>query len=225
MSGPPVVSRPPKGKSLHTVLVCDTEPIAMEGLRCLLESTGELRVVAAERSLPDAMDAARELHPSVIVLDKMLGTEALVDWLKSTRASAEPPAIVIWGLSIADSEALRLLNAGASGVLRKTSGLEAILRCLDTAAQGGKWMEDNLLSDTGRRPPHARSPLTSRETQVMELVQRGMKNKEIAALLGIRIGTVKIHLKHIFEKTGIHGRYGLAASGLCDRGVLPAMVV
>ena len=197
----------------------------MEGLRGLLESTAELRVVAAETSLVDAMDAVRELRPSMIVLDKLLGIQALIDWLKAARDSAEPPAVVVWGLSIADSEALRLLNAGACGVLRKTSSLQTILRCLGTAAEGGTWMDDNILGDTRRRPPFARSPLTSRETQVMELVQRGMKNKEIASLLGIRVGTVKIHLKHIFEKTGVHGRYGLAASGLRERGVLPAMVV
>ena len=58
------------------------------------------------------------------------------------------------------------------------------------------------------------STLTPRESQVMELVEHGLKNKDIAASLGIRTGTVKIHLKHIFEKTGIRGRYGLALSGL-----------
>jgi len=46
----------------------------------------------------------------------------------------------------------------------------------------------------------ARSPLTGRELEVMELVERGLKNKDIASALGIRIGTVKIHLKHIFER-------------------------
>ena len=53
-----------------------------------------------------------------------------------------------------------------------------------------------------------------------DLVERGMKNKDIAVALGIRTGTVKIHLKHIFEKTGIHGRYGLALSGLKEKGLL-----
>jgi two-component system nitrate/nitrite response regulator NarL len=65
-----------------------------------------------------------------------------------------------------------------------------------------------------------RSPLTARELQVMELVERGLKNKDIGESLGIRTGTVKIHLKHIFEKTGIRGRYGLAISGLREKGLL-----
>jgi two-component system nitrate/nitrite response regulator NarL len=56
--------------------------------------------------------------------------------------------------------------------------------------------------------------------QVIELVERGMKNKEIGEALGIQTGTVKIHLKHIFEKTGIRGRYGLALNGLKQKGLV-----
>jgi DNA-binding NarL/FixJ family response regulator len=57
----------------------------------------------------------------------------------------------------------------------------------------------------------------------MELVERGCKNREIGEALEIRTGTVKIHLKHIFEKTGIRGRYGLALSGLKNKGLLMAV--
>jgi DNA-binding NarL/FixJ family response regulator len=55
---------------------------------------------------------------------------------------------------------------------------------------------------------------------VIELIERGYRNKDIGIALGIRTGTVKIHLKHIFEKTGIRGRYGLAISRLKEKGVL-----
>jgi DNA-binding NarL/FixJ family response regulator len=75
------------------------------------------------------------------------------------------------------------------------------------------------------RAASSRCALTARELQVRELVERGMKNKEIAKALGIRTGTVKIHLKHIFEKTGIHGRYGLALSGLKEKGLLTQPVL
>jgi DNA-binding NarL/FixJ family response regulator len=54
----------------------------------------------------------------------------------------------------------------------------------------------------------------------MLLVEQGFKNREIATELGIRPGTVKIHLKHIFEKTGVRGRYGLALTGLREKGVV-----
>ena len=87
-------------------------------------------------------------------------------------------------------------------------------------ASGTSWMEESLFRDHQRRDRYPRSELTPREQQVLELVEQGMKNKEIARELGIRPGTVKIHLKHIFEKTGVRGRYGLALSGMKDRGLL-----
>jgi DNA-binding NarL/FixJ family response regulator len=81
-------------------------------------------------------------------------------------------------------------------------------------------MEDSVFRDSVRPERYPRSELTAREHQVLELVEQGFKNKEIAIELGIRPGTVKIHLKHIFEKTGVRGRYGLAISGLKDKGVV-----
>ena len=81
-------------------------------------------------------------------------------------------------------------------------------------------MEDCVFHDAARADGYPRSELTAREHQVLELVEQGFKNKEIALELGIRPGTVKIHLKHIFEKTGVRGRYGLALNGLKDKGIV-----
>jgi len=86
-------------------------------------------------------------------------------------------------------------------------------------------MEDDMLRQLDRPSRSARSPLTVREIEVKELVQQGMTNKEIALALGICVGTVKIHLKHIFEKTGIHGRYGLAIAGLTEQDSPVALAV
>ena len=82
-------------------------------------------------------------------------------------------------------------------------------------------MEDTVFRDSARPERYPRSALTSREQQVLELVEQGSKNKEIAHELGIRPGTVKIHLKHIFEKTGVRGRYGLALNGLKEKSLMP----
>jgi two-component system nitrate/nitrite response regulator NarL len=88
-------------------------------------------------------------------------------------------------------------------------------------AAGNTWMDDIMFQGVEKNGS-GRSTLTLREQQVAELVEQGLKNKEIASTLGICAGTVKIHLKHIFEKTGVRGRYGLALSGLKERGYLPA---
>jgi two-component system nitrate/nitrite response regulator NarL len=205
---------------VETVAVCDTEPIAIEGLRSLLESADGLRVVAAETSLVEGMDAARDLQPSILVVAKDFGMRAVMDCLKALHLAGAKTAVVVWGGSIPEGEALRLLQAGAAGVIRKTASLQKLLSCLRSVAAGITWMEEDLLRETDRPVRLARSPLTARESQVMDLVERGMKNKDIGTSLGIRTGTVKIHLKHIFEKTGIRGRYGLALSGLKEKGLL-----
>ena len=85
---------------------------------------------------------------------------------------------------------------------------------------GTTWTEDCLLGNSDKPVRNSRSNLTPREQQVVELVEQGLKNKDIGLNMGIRPGTVKIHLKHIFEKTGIRGRYGLALSGLREKGLL-----
>ena len=128
------------------------------------------------------------------------------------------PGVVVWGNSMSEQDALRLLQAGARGILSKTADVSTILACLRTVAGQATWMEGCVFNDSGREDRFARNELTSRERQVLTLVERGMKNKEIAKELGIRPGTVKIHLKHIFEKTGVRGRYGLAISGYRNRG-------
>jgi len=209
---------------VDTVAVCDTEPIAIEGLRSLLESSEGLRVVAAETSLVDAMEAVRALQPSILIVDKAFGIHAVMDWLRVLQKSAERAAMIVWGASISEAEALRFLQAGAAGVVRKSAVLDVLLTCLRTVAGGNTWMEEAMLRDAGGpgRPVH--SPLTAREMQIMELVEQGLKNKDIGLALGIRTGTVKIHLKHIFEKTGIRGRYGLALSGLKEKGLLATAV-
>jgi two-component system nitrate/nitrite response regulator NarL len=166
------------------------------------------------------MDAARDLQPSILVVDKDFGMYAVTDCLKALQKAGARTGVVVWGGSIPAGDALRLLQSGAAGVIRKTAPLQALLSCLRSAAAGTTWMEEDLLREPDRPVRLARSPLTARELQVMELVERGMKNKDIGTSLGIRTGTVKIHLKHIFEKTGIRGRYGLALSGLKEKGLL-----
>jgi two-component system nitrate/nitrite response regulator NarL len=191
----------------------------MEGLRSLLESAEELCVIAAETSLADGMDAVRELQPAVLVVDKSFGIQAVMECLRTLRHARCRTAAVVWSVALSEAEALRLLQAGAAGVVRKTARLDTLLDCIRQVAGGSTWMEEDLVATPDQPVRIGRSALTARELQVMELVERGMKNKEIAIALGIQTGTVKIHVKHIFEKTGIRSRYGLALSGLKERGL------
>ena len=192
----------------------------MEGLRSLLESAEELSVIATETSLADGMDAVRELQPAILVVDKSFGIQAVMECLRTLRHAEFRTAAVVWSVALSEAEALRLLQAGAAGVVHKTARMDTLLDCIRQVAGGSTWMEEDLVATPDQPVRIGRSALTARELQVIELVERGMKNKEIAIALGIRTGTVKIHMKHIFEKTGIRSRYGLALSGLKEKGLM-----
>mgnify|MGYP001298600813 CR=1 FL=1 len=201
-----------------TVSICESQPVTAEGLRSLLEAAGDLTFGAAVSHLDQAADLLRRQKPDLLVVDKAFGIQALLEWLTAQRGL--DTGLVVWGVSITEAEALRFLQAGARGVLRKSAAPPVVLACLRTVAAGKSWMEDSVFRDAARSERYSRTDLTAREQQVLELVEQGFKNKEIASELGIRPGTVKIHLKHIFEKTGVRGRYGLALSGLKERGVV-----
>ena len=161
----------------------------------------------------------------VLIIDKGLGAQIVLDALAQLPAEhgfakATVPAVIVWGMSVTEAEALRFLQAGAKGILRKSAETGTMLSCLRDVAGGRSWMQDSVFKESAAPQAHLRSDLTPREHQVMELVEQGYKNREIAQELGIRPGTVKIHLKHIFEKTGVRGRHGLALNGLRQKGVI-----
>jgi DNA-binding NarL/FixJ family response regulator len=201
-----------------TVAICDTVPVSIEGLRAVLTGSGDLRVIGGETSLINAMEMVARYDPDVVIVDKSFGIHAIMDWIRRMKSTGS--AALVWGLGVSDAEAIRLVQAGAAGVMRKTADVGTVLMAVRAVASGRTWMDDGLMQDNDRSIRGHSSNLTARELQVLELVEQGMRNKDIANALGIQAGTVKIHLKHIFEKTGIRGRYGLALTGLREKGLL-----
>lgn len=200
---------------VYTIGCCEAQPLTAEGLKAVIAQTEDLEWAWCAYSLETGRELAQLRPPSLLVVDKSFGIQSVLDWVLDLRSRAQPE-VVVWGLSISEAEALRFLQAGAKGVIRKSAEIPTILTCLHTVASGATWIEDVLFQGAARRSRPYRSELTPRERQVLELVEQGLKNSEIARELGIRPGTVKIHLKHIFEKTGVRGRYGLALSNLKD---------
>ena len=205
---------------LKTVVVCDTQPMAIEGLRSVLLNAPGLRYAGSMTTLSGTIDLVRGTNPSVVILDRGFGAAAVIHALDRLRTSPHT-ATIVWGVAMTNAEALRMVQAGARGVLRKTSDAGSVLDCIRAVSEGETWMEDTILQDVERAIAPSRSSLTAREHQVADLVEKGLKNRDIADSLGIQTGTVKIHLKHIFEKTGCRGRYGLALTGLREKGLIP----
>lgn len=206
------------------VLICDTQPVAIEGLKWLIENSGDMHAIGAVSSL----EAASELLTSsnapaihTIVVDKGLGVSEVMEWVRRLPETGQQISVVVWGAGINEGEALRLLQAGARGIVRRTSESGTLLACLRAVTAGGAWMEDGIFGSSDKLYNPRRSELTAREKEIVVLVEQGLRNRDIGRMLGIQTGTVKIHLKHIFEKTGVSGRYSLALTGLREKGAIP----
>ena len=204
------------------ISVCETQPLTVRGLQSLLESTPDLVLHTQHASVAEWMMNPSAERTDVLIIDKSLGAQIVLETLGQMPIEHRP-SVIIWGVSLNEAEALRFLQAGSRGILRKGADLDSVLACVRTVAAGGSWMQDSVFREPMGSDGHPRSELTPREQQVLELVEQGFKNREIAGELGIRPGTVKIHLKHIFEKTGIRGRHGLALTGMRQKGVLPTI--
>lgn len=197
------------------------------GLMTEVEVRTENAAAVSEAMVEADAEETSEQQPAAItgpidavVIDKAFGVPAVLEMLQRLTMTSHPTPVIIWGAGITESEALRLLQAGARGIVRRTSDSEKLLACLREVTAGRTWMEEGIFGSTDKFFNPRRSQLTAREKEVVVLVEKGMRNRDIAAKLGIQTGTVKIHLKHIFEKTGVRGRHGLVFTGLQNRGTI-----
>ncbi len=204
------------------VVACESQPVMLEGLRALLRECLDLKFAGGASTIATGIELVRAVRPAIVLIDKALGFQGIADWIMAMRGSGT--TAIVWGAGIGNAEALRYVQAGARGVVQKSAEVDTVLVCIRTVCEGGNWMADTILQSYPRQT-RSRSTLTPREGQIVELVEKGLRNKEIGLRLGIQTGTVKIHLKHIFEKTGCRGRYGLALSGLREKGELPHAVM
>ena len=197
----------------RTVVICDTQPIMAEGIRAHLAHSRDLMFQQATSSLASVRDLLCSSRPSVLLVDTGFGVRAILDLLADLRVGpfadvCAMTGIVVWGVSVTEADTLHLLQAGVQGILLRNSDLPETIACLRSVASGGRWIQ--------YRPSNRNrsSQLTPRQQRILEMVEQGLTNKDIARELGIESGTVKIHLARVFEKTGVRSRYQLANRAL-----------
>jgi len=178
----------------------------------VLADSEDLEFAGAVSKIGDAFDALKQVRPDVALVDLSGGLTSALRLVASLKSIPAMPHAVLWVVELPEFEAFRALQLGVHGIVRKTRPVAKLIECLREVAAGKIWMEDSdNVTEFLQRQESSR--LTAREKQVVQLVCRGMKNKEIASTLQITPGTVKVHLMHIFEKTGLKDRLALAVHG------------
>ncbi len=201
------------------VCACESQPIVIEGLRRSLEASEDLRLVGAVENPSELFDLLDDSPPRVCLIDKSFGTKAIFQLMSDLKVRSPNTEPILWAAAISEVESFRALQVGARGILKKTLPISIILDCLRTVAKGNIWIENSVSNQfVGFINRRSTPKLTPREDEILTLVMRGMKNKQIAEALCITTGTVKVHLMHIFEKTGVKDRFELAMYGRKIRG-------
>jgi DNA-binding NarL/FixJ family response regulator len=197
------------------LLVVEDHAMVRWGLRLVLETFTDLRVIGEAADGREAVAQAQALRPDVVVMDVQM---PVLDGIAATRAiRAELPEVAVLGITGYDSPdyLVAMLDAGAAGYLVKgASGAE--LAAAVRAIARGEWVlpaevaARALLQTAGRsvaeRHGGARPLLSERELEVLGEAARGLPNKEIARRLSLSVRTVHTHLGNIFAKLGVGSR-------------------
>ncbi|HYP07910.1 MAG TPA: response regulator transcription factor [Bryobacteraceae bacterium] len=196
------------------VYVCENQPVTVEGLRRVFERHTEIQMIGQAPDLGVAIAELASMSADVLLLGQPHAAKSILPLLSQAREADLQTATVLWVGELSEMDSFRALQLGARGIVRKTQPVDILIECLRTVAGGSVFLENALranLSGSSRRNGALR--ITPREREIVEFVCRGMKNREIAEALSITPGTVKVHLMHIFEKTGVKDRFQLALQG------------
>jgi DNA-binding NarL/FixJ family response regulator len=204
------------------ILLADDHVTVRHGLKLLIESQGDMVVVAETNDGRAAVEQARLLRPDVVVMDiSMPGMNGLV--ATRTLKQLQPDSVIVILTRHGDDAYLQeLLGAGADGYVLKQSAASELLQAIRATAAHGQYLDSSLtakvtagfLARTGRKAQGTGINLSDRESEVLRLIAAGYSNKEIAIQLDLSVKTVEVHKANAVRKLGLKGRIDIVKFAL-----------
>jgi two-component system nitrate/nitrite response regulator NarL len=191
-------------------MLVDDHPLMRRGLRQLLELEDDLDVIAEAASGEEALALHAQLSPDLVLLDNRMPSLSGVETLVRLRKAGYAGKVLLFTVSDAEEDVRAAMRNGADGYLLKDMEPADLLRQVHQALEGAVVISERLaalLDDSIENDPlQANSDLTAREVDVLRMLVGGHSNKMIGMQLGITEGTVKVHVKNLFQKLGIRSR-------------------
>ena len=216
-----------------TILIAEDHMVVREGFRRMLELEKDLEVAGEAQDGRQAVAQALKLHPAVVLMDIAM---PLLNGLEATRQilKALPDTKVLMLSAHSDDAYVQTaMEAGAVGFLFKQTSSQDVCGAIREVHRGGTFFSPSIARRFSRLNPQAAvrpgvtnqkiGQLTSRETEVLQLIAEGKANKETAAELGIGIKTVEKHREHLMEKLDIHDTAGLTRYAI-SAGIIESSV-
>ena len=209
------------------VLLIEDNRLLREGITSMLNEQPDIRVISATGN-GDALDKARQIKPQVVLLDLGLRNQnslRIAELIKKDFPKAE---IVVMDLIPVQAEVVEYVKAGVSGFILKDATIDDFLHTIRSVAKGKKVLPPSLTGSlfsqiveyavhSGKADRLMKAvKLTKREHEVVDLIARGMSNKDIARELNIAVHTVKSHVHNTLDKLALHTRLELASFALTE---------
>jgi two-component system nitrate/nitrite response regulator NarP len=176
----------------------------------LRESDYEL--LARARTVSDGAAQMTRIKPDLLLLDVNLPDGSGLDLLRRLKRGRLKAKVILLTAGMDDAQLLAAAELQPEGMVLKTSDPGLLIDCMDAVVAGRQWVDSEIAERTRQARERAASapPLTPRERELIELVRQGLRNRDIAAELGVTEGTVKVYLHAIFDKLHVENRTELA---------------
>jgi DNA-binding NarL/FixJ family response regulator len=199
------------------VLCVDDHRLVRDGIALMISSQPDLEVVGFAASEDEAVAQFARLKPDITLMDLRLGATSGLAAIHTITRDAPDARIIVLTMCGGDEDIHQALAAGATAYLLKDALSDELIGAIRDVHAGGRPLSPDVKARLEARA--SRPTLTSREVQVLELVARGHRNKEVGALLGISEETVPVHLKSIFIKLNVKDRMA-AVNVAVRRGIV-----
>ncbi|MBI5084948.1 MAG: response regulator transcription factor [Acidobacteria bacterium] len=187
-----------------TVLLADDHSLVRKGFRRMLEDDEAIEVVGEAANGPQAIEAALELKPRVVVMDLAMpeldGIQAASQILKQLPGTG----ILILSMYSEDTYVRNAFAAGARGYLLKNALEVDLPYAIKEIAAGRKVVAPGLTVPVAQETPGDFEKLTQREREVLQYIVQGRSNRQIAGILGLSVNTVSVHRSNLMQALGIH---------------------
>lgn len=199
------------------IMCVDDHPLLHKGISALIESQPDMTIIAAVSKAREALAVFREKLPDITLMDLRLPDGNGIDTMVSILEDFRDARIIILTMFEGDVEIQRALKSGACGYILKNMPPEDLLQVIRNVHSGKKRIHPAIAANLANHL--GEENLTSRETEVLQLISEGNSNKEIGRRLSIAEETVKNHVKNILGKLGANDRTQ-AVSIAIRRGII-----
>jgi DNA-binding NarL/FixJ family response regulator len=208
---------------LIRIALVDDHPVVRAGLRALIQGQEDLSVIAEAETLEQAVAVVTDKHPDIVLMDLNLGDNQAggADVTVALRALPNPPEVMVLTTYDTEADIMRVLEAGARGYMLKDAPPTELFAAIRSTARGETVLAPSVAATLIRRTTAGAATITEREVEVLELLSRGLGNKEIARELFVSEATVKSHLSHIYTKLAVDTRAGAVAAAIERRIIRP----